>query len=77
MNITIRQSGGTIFKLNEDMNDWQCIHEDAYLDQDFIAGPGDDGEPVEYTYDTVVCPAPDCTGVQDWEVGDLLDRLGA
>lgn len=62
---------------NED-GELVCPHTDAYIEP-----PCCDGSPDEcgrmtcgcYGQSSIVCPNPKCTGIEDWEVDDLYERL--
>lgn len=54
-----------------------CTHPDAYIDKACCSGPGPNGV-VECGcggQDSVICPNPNCQGIDDNEVDDLFDRL--
>jgi hypothetical protein len=80
--IAIRTDAGTLFRLNDDMDGWGCDHlaNGAYMeppccseadrepDTGMVAcGCGGQGQ--------VVCPAPDCTGINPWEIEELMENL--
>lgn len=55
-----------------------CDHAAAYVDPPCCAGsPDEAGRPTCDCQgrDSVVCPAPDCTGIQDYEIDPLLEKL--
>ena len=73
INITDRSS---TFKLAE-WNDFVCTHDQAYIQKACCTVPDEGG-----LYfcacggqDSVVCPAIDCTGIEDFEVDELFERL--
>lgn len=62
----------TTYKMTED-GEFVCAHEDAYIEKACCpAGTRDCGC---YGQDSVICPAPDCEGIQDHEVDDLFEKL--
>lgn len=78
--IIVRAETGTIFRLNEDMNDWPCAHAEAYIEPPCCTEA--DREPDTGMIacgcggqDQIVCPAPDCTGIKPWEIEELTERL--
>ncbi len=54
-----------------------CGHADAYIQKACCSQPGDSGyiECGCQGMDGVVCPATNCTGIEDHEVDDLFERL--
>ena len=79
MTIAIRQYHEGVFTMTED-GVFVCTHPEAYIDR-ACCSPFQVGESgyVECGCggtDSVVCPAVDCTGIQDWEVDPLFERLG-
>lgn len=79
MTITVQQFQEATLVLNEDMNAWVCNHADAYLEPACctFASPNGLIECGCGGQDSVVCPAVDCTGIEDHEVEGLFERLGA
>ncbi len=77
--LLVRQFPSATFKLNEDMNDWECTHAEAYVVRaccsPFSLGSSGYVECGCHGQDSVTCPAIDCTGIQDWEVEELFERL--
>lgn len=75
MNIKVKQYHEAEFRLSED-GDWLCIHNEAYVEP-----PCCNGSPDEYGRymcgcdgkSFVLCPAINCTGIQDWEIDELGD----
>ena len=62
--------------LSED-NEWVCAHEDAYIEKACCSTRGSSGY-IECGcggQDGVLCPSTGCTGIMDWEIDDLFDRL--
>lgn len=75
--VNVRQGYSADFHLSED-GDWLCSHADAYIDPACCNGSPDEcgrdtcgcgGQ------DSVVCPAVDCTGLEDYEAEDIMERL--
>ena len=65
-----------VFALSED-NEWVCTHDDAYIDPACCSSVGSSGY-IECGcggQDGVICPSTGCTGIMDWEIDDLMDRL--
>lgn len=77
MNIPVIHYPEATMVLNEDMNAFECNHEDAYIEPACCSGRDSDGNISCgcHGQDSVVCPALDCTGIQDWEVDDLFVGL--
>lgn len=74
--ITVRQYDEATLVLNED---WQfvCDHTDAYIEAACCSGRDSDGNPscACNGQDAVICPAIDCTGIEDHEIDALFERL--
>ena len=70
------QDRSTTFVMNEDW-EFVCNHEDAYIDPACCSGIDSEGNVSCgcHGQDGVLCPAWDCTGIQDHEIDDLFDRL--
>lgn len=72
-------SHGTVLTFDEELDEFVCLHPEAYIEK-ACCSPfqvGDSGY-VECGCggrDSVVCPAVDCTGIQDWEIDTLFDNL--
>lgn len=66
----------TAFVMTED-GEFVCSHEDAYIDPACCSGIDSEGNVSCgcHGQDGVLCPATDCTGIQEHEVDDLFDRL--
>jgi hypothetical protein len=57
---------------------WKCTHEDAYIEAACCNGSPDEAGRDTcgcHGNDAIVCPAFDCTGIQDYEIDDLFERL--
>lgn len=76
MTINIKEYPSTTFELSED-GEWLCNHEEAYIERACCSGIDSEGNPscACHGQDGVICPAWDCTGIQDWQIEDLFDRL--
>lgn len=77
MNITVKEYPSTTLELSED-GEWLCNHEEAYIERACCSNPVDSNGNITcgcYGRDSVICPAWDCTGIEDWQVDDLFDRL--
>ena len=77
--IIVKMPSGTIFKWNEDLEQYTCAHEEAYIDMACCSpfSVGDSGY-VEcgcQGQDGLICPASDCTGIQDWEIENIYERV--
>jgi hypothetical protein len=74
--IKIKQYDTGVFALSED-NEWVCTHEDAYIERACCSGYDSEGLPSCgcHGQDGVICPAIDCTDIQEWEIDGLFDRL--
>jgi hypothetical protein len=69
---TTRGPHDTLFRIDEDGTEL-CVHEDAYIDKACCPpGTTDCGC---YGRDSVTCPAQDCTGIEDQEVDNLMERI--
>ncbi len=73
--VAIRQAPIT-YKMTED-GDFVCAHTDAYIERACCTSPDSDGN---YSCgchgrDSVICPAVDCTGIQEHEIDQLFDKL--
>jgi hypothetical protein len=78
MKILLKQPTNTIFRLTED-GEFACAHEEAYI-VEACCSPFQVGESgyVECGcggMDSVVCPAADCTGIQNFEIEELFERI--
>lgn len=76
MTLTIRQYPSATFEMNED-GEFVCNHEEAYIERACCSGRDSEGNPscACHGVDGIMCPAFDCTGIQDWEIEDLFDKL--
>lgn len=59
-----------------ELEQWRCMHTEAYLEHCC------DGAPEEGRYtcacrgeDSVICPVIDCTGIEDFEIEELFDKI--
>jgi len=77
--IAVKEYNTAEFAMNED-GVFLCTHPDAYIDQTccspFQVGESGHVECGCGGVDSVVCPAIDCTGIEDHEVDQLFERLG-
>lgn len=73
--LTVRDYS-TTYKMTED-GEFVCAHEDAYIEKACCSGRDSEGNPscACNGQDGVICPAWDCTGIQDHEVDDLFEKL--
>lgn len=62
--------------MNED-GEFVCPHLEAYIEKACCSGTDSEGNVSCgcHGQDGVICPAIDCTGIQDHEVDTLFDRL--
>ena len=77
MKVQIKEIPQGTFALTED-GDWLCTHEDAEIERACCRNPVDNNGNVTcgcYGQDGVICLAWDCTGIMDYEVEDLFNRL--
>lgn len=64
---------------DDELEEMVCDHRDAYIER-ACCSPfqvGDSGY-VECGcggVDSIICPAGDCTGIQDWELEKLMEQL--
>lgn len=59
------------------LTEYECDHEEAYIEPACCRTTGEGG-----LYwcgcqgqDSVICPNPECTGIEDWEVDNIFNRL--
>lgn len=54
-----------------------CSHEEAYVEKACCSGPDSDGliQCGCQGMDSIICPDNNCTGIQDWEIEDLWERM--
>ena len=73
--LTVKDAS-TTYKMTED-GEFVCAHEDAYIEKACCSGFDSENNPSCgcHGQDSVICPALDCDGIQDWEVDELFDRL--
>lgn len=66
----------TAMVMNED-GEFVCPHTEAYIEKACCSGIDSEGNVSCgcHGQDGVLCPAIDCTGIQDHEVDELFDRL--
>ena len=53
--------------------EWYCSHPEAYIEK--ACCPGGEMNCGCMGADEVVCPAVDCTGIEDWQVDEIYDQL--
>lgn len=76
VHLTVKDLTPTTMVMNED-GEFVCPHEEAYIEKACCSGIDSEGNPSCgcHGQDGVICPAIDCTGIQEHEVDDLFDRL--
>ena len=76
MTVLIKQYPSATFELSED-GEWLCNHEDAEIEAACCSGYDNEGNPSCgcHGQDSVFCNAWDCTGIEDWQIEALFDRL--
>jgi hypothetical protein len=74
--VNVKQYHSADFYLSED-GKWLCAHTDAYIEPACCSGYDSEGNPscACHGMDGVICPAIDCTGIEDWQIEELFDRL--
>lgn len=74
--ISIKDLTPTPMIMDED-GEFRCPHTEAYIEKACCSGIDSEGNVSCgcHGQDGVLCPAIDCTGIQDHEVDELFDRL--
>lgn len=73
--INVQQPESGLLVLNEDGDAFECSHDTAYIEPACCSGFDAEGDCGCYGQDAIICPAWDCTGIQDWEVDKLMENL--
>lgn len=76
VHIPVRNLTPSELAMNED-GEFVCTHPDAYIDPACCSGYDSEGNVSCgcHGQDGVLCPAIDCTGIQEHEIDNLFDRL--
>lgn len=70
-------STGTEFRWDDELFQYVCNHSEAEIEKACCSTIGSSGY-IECGcggQDSVYCPAKDCTGIEDYEVDELIERL--
>lgn len=65
------------YRFDPEIGELVCEHSDAYIEKACCSSVGESGY-IECGCggrDSVACPNPKCTGIEDWEVDELFERL--
>lgn len=76
MLVQVKEYPTATFELQED-GVWRCNHEEAYIEPACCSGRDSEGNPscACHGVDGIICPAIDCTDIQEWEIEALYDSL--
>lgn len=68
---------GTEFRYDLDLNTYVCTHAEAYMEAACCSGYDSEGNISCgcYGLDRLLCPAVDCTGIEDWEYEEVIKRV--
>jgi len=74
--LAVKDLTPTELVMNED-GEFVCPHEDAYIEKACCSGIDSDGNPSCgcHGQDDVICPAIDCTGIQNHEINALFKHI--